>query len=1238
MPNSVRRFGVSFVLVLLFSSLLYFGATPALSQTAGTGALTGTLTDPSGAVVPNATVTATGVDTGQVRSVTSDSDGTYKLNLLPPGNYRVRIQASGFTPVEISSVTVTVTETGVLDRSLQVGAQAQTVTVEGSVETIETTNSTLGTVVAGRSVTELPLNTRNYTNLLTMTAGANSPVTNASTIGKGSPFIAVNGGGTAQNTYLQDGVVINNWYSFNTGVEGVAFGSFAIPNPDAISEFKIQTSSYDSGYGRGPGANVNVITKTGTNNFHGSAFEFFRNTALNANDWFRNFNGQPKAVVNSNVYGGAVGGPIRKDKLFFFVSYQESDQKNGLTGYGSSTVTLPPIPNSNRGSCPTGFTTLSQCDAAGQAFIPALASAISPQAPCTNTAGSGGAQNTTTPGAATAQVQCPTGAATDPLFNLNPVAISVLQLKLPNGSYAIPGSGAPLTNGNAGYITTTYSDPASFKDHNGLGNFDWSLGKHTVSGRYQYERDPLNAPFPVLNANLYGNFLPGNPVSTIKWNHSTILKVTSVLSNNLVNEWHAAYQRNNVLDTIGTPFKNSQVGIVDLQPGTDYLSMLGVGTNCVGSGLFCLGGQYQFGGSFIDNQYIIGDQISWTHGKHTIRTGFEVEWIRFEQTYFGRSIGNPTFSRFSDFLVGRAGCAPVSATCNGGNASNIANVGNFTSANAGVPFHYHALDLSGFIQDDYKLNTRLTLNLGVRWEYDGYPTEEQGLFSNVFPSVLRTVALPGTSAATGTLAGFAVPKNYTGLVPPGLYVANNNGPALSGAPRRDFAPRVGFAWQPTTSNRWVVRGGAGLFYDLISGSTFLGLTGISTPALGQPQITSPTGATLQNPWVIPQGVISAGPGLFGFSPRWVNPGNLTSTATSSNLTAQSIQEDMTVPVTYEWNLNTQYEFLRSWVLELGYVGSHGIHQAAQSRSGAQGQAGTITGLNLAPLAGPGCTSCALTGVTTNTVNNVLLRVPELGIAANNPVLATQESYKYNSLQATVRKNLSHGLQLQGSYTWSRAFITQPFGINVYPYLIHAYEPNNNYRPHRFVLNYVWNLPLPQPQGLVGRIAEGWSVSGVTTIQDGAPLTITDNGGSIFFGGVGAISTAQICPGMTYANLLTSGSLTDRVSNGLTGGPGYLNGAKQGVLCSVPAIGNGTGFGNLGGGAVLGPGQNNWDVSISKTTKIKEAQSVQFRAEFYNAWNHPQFNNPTITANSSLGQITSTSVSPRIVQLALKYLF
>src|SRR5437867_3022451 len=410
--------------------VLFIVSVPSLmAQTAGTGALTGTVMDSSGAVLPGAMVTTTSVDTGQTRSVITGEDGTYRVTLLPPGNYSVKFELTGFNTSEVTSVKVNVTETAVLDRTLQVGAQAEAVQVEAAVETIQTTSSALGTVATAVTITELPLSTRNYTNLLANSTGANASVQDASLIGKGTTLIAVNGAGNGQNTFLQDGIVINHGFSFNTGVEGVSVGGFAIPNPEAISEFKTQTSSYDAGYGRNPGANVNVVTKSGTNSFHGSAFEFFRNSALNANTWFRNYYGLQKPLLNSHQYGGAFGGPIKKDKLFFFVTYQETGQKNGLTGYGAASATAPPIPTGNRGKCPPGWTSLSQCDGPGQQFVPALASALSPQAPCNRGPQpmdrKGNLNNITSNGGI--QIQCPTSAVTNPLLNLNPVAISLLQ-------------------------------------------------------------------------------------------------------------------------------------------------------------------------------------------------------------------------------------------------------------------------------------------------------------------------------------------------------------------------------------------------------------------------------------------------------------------------------------------------------------------------------------------------------------------------------------------------------------------------------------------------------------------------------------------------------------------------------------------------------------------------------------------------------------------------------------------
>jgi hypothetical protein len=1237
------RIGVGFLAVVcLFLAL----SASLAAQTAATGALTGTVTDPTGAVVPNATVTATSVDAGLARTATTGADGVYKFNLLPPGNYSVKFEATGFGAVEVPSATVNVTETAVLNRALQVGSQTQEVSVQADVEAIQTQSSTLGTVVNTQTVTDLPLNTRNYKDLLALSAGANSSVTNATYVGKGSTLIFVNGGSSAQNTFLQDGVVISNWYSLGTGTEGALIGAFAIPNPDTISEFKIQTSTYDAGYGRNPGANVNVVTKTGTNQFHGTAFEFFRNTVLNANDFFNEFSellhNQPnkELPVNQNQFGGVFGGPVKKDKLFFFTSYQETQQKNGLSGYGYSDVTLPPIPTGPRGTCTTpNWTSLSQCDANTASFVKALAAAN-----CNNA-----------PQQGNVLVLCaPTPAS--PLANINPVAINILQLAGPNGGgYLIP---SPTTT--SGF--QTFSVPVIFKDHQFLGNFDYVLDpKNTLSARFEWEDDPLQAPDAVINATIVSNSLPGSPIYSLKANDQALLKLTSILSSNLVNEARISYQRFVSTDRVESPYTNAQVGITQL--GTSpTLSALTITPN------FTLGGYTGYGAYLPEDQFEYADQVSWTHGKHSVRSGFEAERVEVDHIYPSQSIGTLTAATFSDFLIGR--CSSGCPATNGGSQPNVSPAGN---TNSTFTFEYRVTQLNGFVQDDFKLNSRLTLNLGLRWEYDGFITEKYGNITNIWPSLIQTAPNPGTgcllsgvavgAGATGTgcsLAGFVVPNNYNGPLPGGLYKNSNNSPNPHGAPKDDFGPRVGFAWQPTSSDKWVIRGGGGLFYDQIGGQDTADPMSISSPGVGTvPSTTAAPTSTLANPWIFPA-VIPGPPGSYGFTPRWVNPAN----NTSSNLSQTVLEQQLTVPVTYGWNLDTQYEFLPSWVLDLGYVGSHGIHDAATSMSGGQGNATTVT-YNQAQLVGVGapCQSCSLfPTLTTNTTANVPLRVPNLGIAATDISLSTLASYKYNSLQATVRKQFSHGFQLQAAYTWSRAFQSYPEGVNTYPYLAYKYGLNAYYHPQRVVINYVWNLPLGHQQGFMGKVTDGWTVSGVTTIQDGQPMTIVQSGPTV--GGVFGVTSglANFCPGMTNGNIATSGSVLQRVISGLSvtpgtpgsgylnGGPGYATGKNCGqpgvvfgpepTVGAVNGVGGGTGYGNSGIGIVLGPGQFNWDMSLAKVTKIfHESQSVEFRGEFFNAFNHPQFNNPSLTASAStFGQISSASVNPRIIQLALKYSF
>jgi carboxypeptidase family protein/TonB-dependent receptor-like protein len=1271
------RVGIAGLIIICLCVLLV----PSLSgQSSATGALTGTVKDPSGAVIPSATVTLTSLNTRSARTATTGADGVYKFTLLTPGNYQVRIEAAGFKSVEIPSATVNVTETAVLDRSLEVGGQAQTVTVEGEVVAIQTTSSTLGTVANARTMVDLPLNTRNYTNLLAMSGGVSADVENASLLGKGATRMAVNGGATGQNTYALDGIVTNSWAGFNSVSEGVTIGSFAQPNPDAIAEFKIQTSTYDAGYGRNPGANVNVVTKSGTNSFHGSAFEFFRNSALNAEDWFLNRTGTPKPVLNSNVYGGAVGGPIKKDKLFFFASYQENDQKSGLSAYSQSSTFMPPIPAGNRGTCnggKPGWYSISACDAAGVAFIQNLAAVSS----------------VSTPMQGTVQIQnpsaCPVGGCDAAgLFNMNPIAISILQAQIPGYGYAIPGSGT------SGYAPVNFVSPAFFKDHQGIGNLDYQINtKNTLSTRYIFETDPINAPFGVPNAQEPGSALLGWPITARHTDQTAVVRLTTIVSNNIVSDLHGAYQRDVSISNRPSPLTNSQFGIADFfspfAPAgkTDTLSEISLNGGPT-TGLFTMGPFSAFGGLIINNQFTLGDQVSWSHGKHTVRTGVDFQrFQRASQAPFG-SAGAPTFQTFADLLIGRAGCntAPVSPNpgnpggCNGGGTSNIvfqSVAGKSATANGGVQTNVRVYDLSAFVQDDIKVTQRLTLNAGLRWEFDQYPTETQGNMGGFLPSIAATGTAPFVTVPGGPgeiLTGYIQPSNYKGVLPTGVY--QSPVPYFQGkrAPLDDFAPRLGFAWQPLSTNKFVLRGGVGIFYDMLSsGDESVG----STPLTGG-VTNGVASASLSDPWAIAPGVVSAGPGYFGYLPRWVDQSTACNAANnfcgtnnaaavclkppcSSNTTPQAWTEAWTVPTTYEWNLNAQYEFASNWVLEIGYVGSHGINQVTPGAVSGNTADGTpiANPYNVAQLVGVGapCVSCAVTGVNSNSNTNAILRVPILGVAATATTDQTNSAYRYNALQTTVRKQFSHGLQLQGAYTWARALEQAPQGVNAYPYVIQTYSPEYLVRPHRFVINYVWELPLGHQQGWLGRATEGWSWSGVTTVQDGAPQDIVDSSGGRVFGvsaGLGGtIGHAQLCPGMTYADIATSGSNEDRVTSGLQGGNGWINSA---AFCAPPTgigaingAGGGTGFGTAGAGTILGPGQFNWDMSLAKVTKIRESESLEFRAEFYNIFNHPQFANinntdassrlqPGVPGSGGLGSIIATSVAPRIIQFGLKFLF
>jgi hypothetical protein len=468
----------------------------------------------------------------------------------------------------------------------------------------------------------------------------------------------------------------------------------------------------------------------------------------------------------------------------------------------------------------------------------------------------------------------------------------------------------------------------------------------------------------------------------------------------------------------------------------------------------------------------------------------------------------------------------------------------------------------------------------------------------------------------------------------GVFQSNHTIPTQNSPSLKNFAPRVGFAWKPLSSDRFVVRGGFGYFYDRAGE-----LVTSRGPQAEVPYsvIVAQAGAsnyfsTEAQPYA---------PTSLGFLPRWVNINTATNTGTSSNLNEIVMPPNPDTPTTYEWSLNTQYEFLPSWVLELGYVGTRGIHQLF---SGATSASYQLNDAQLASAANP------VNGITTNTVANASLRAPYLGFGPGN---LAEDAFlgdsKFNSVQATVRKQFSHGFQLQAAYTFSRSFTTIPYVVipNVSSptasFGLAQYGLDSGYRPQRLTINYVWDVPFGNHEGLLGKVANGWSLAGVTVAQDGLPLTVEDTrGGSIFGFGSGSnlSSTAEYAAGMGAANVATPGGVEARLGGTILGGPGYFNKA---AFATTPVIGNGTGWGDSGYGTVLGPGQFNFDATIQKTTKVggvREDASVVFRAEFFNVFNHPQFNTPSSVdvSKSTFGQITSASVNPRLIQFALKYMF
>ncbi len=1395
-------------LLLVAAMLFVLNAAPLMAQSSTTGGLTGTVTDPSGAIIAGATVTIANLGTGQTRTVTTDANGSYKFTQLQPGNYSVTFSASGFKSLEVPTVAVSITETTVLNRSLEVGSQTQQVTVESTAVTIQTQNATVGTLVGARTVTTLPLSSRNYTNIIDLSPGVVVNVASAAAVGNGTQDINVNGNGSDQNNYMMDGATLTNYGSGGAAQSG-NFPGIAIPNPDSIQEFKIQTSQYDAQYGRNPGASVNVTTKDGTNNFHGDVWEFFRNTALDANDFFNKYSqsqlgeANKPEPLNENMFGGTVGGPIKKDKLFFFGSYQGFRQLNavGTNGFAtglSTGITLYPFtapgPNGGRGNNVNGTIPLDY---------------VSTNAPCSYTTyrqylGCAFGGTEISPLFSTLGTHVPVA---DDGSNINQVAINLLQLPGPKGGvgggYYFPGapflsSGLPVSTSSAVAAVPTRANEDQY-----LGNIEYVMSpKNTFFQKFFYSKDPQDQSFVCLNGigNLVNSCAPGAPEDVNYTSLNETLKLTTVATSNLVNEALFSFDRTTTVAVPGNYISACSVGVtpplangncsnipssnninpIVLQIPTVTISGLPL-NNAVGYGTGALntGGNFFSSATNYFNTFEYKDNISWTHGMHTIRAGAEVDRLQYNWTLPGR--GGVFFPTVADFLTSSSG-APNTGT---------------TAAPNGIFVNFYGLgqtngnlhdqrtnEFAAYLEDDIKATSKLTLNLGVRWEYDGYPSDVTGLFTNAWASEAALVNTgsfflgpevangPGTpSNQIGTLAGLVVQSNYNpntracgaplaptacgftapaGIFPgypggaTGVYV-NTNKTLVHGAPDNDFAPRIGLAWQPW-SDKFVVRAGYGIFYDAVYANLLANNNAGNPPYNGYVNGSYP-GNSLDMP-IAP---VATG-GILGWTPRTLQvvTGDPTDGATlilgnngGAGIAPTSINENIGVPLIQEYNLDLQYQVARTWVIDVGYVGQHGTHlynwafpvnyaylapgapngPAASDLQDARmvlgsGAPGVPNAFVFNDAGNTNPATQVISNLASSTVvpaeGNQLGRVPYLGFSTGGMSNTTTEGDSlYNSLQAQVRHQFANGFLLQASYTWSKLITninsSEAGGGIAAPGNVLSGGANSNdpldlgqqyglasfNRPQRLIVAYSYDLPYKSTHGFSGHALGGWTVSGVTTVQDGEPFTVIDGNAGTIFGATGSVraelKTANTGKCNSYGvcqsvGVATTGSNTSRVISGLTANG---NCATDGSWINVNAYGNcspfgfsdagmapciggipnttpgatatdpcgefpnglfpgdpgytfmgaGTGFGDSGVGAIMGPGQFNWDLSLIKNTKLTEGTSLEFRAEFYNIWNHPQFNPPVNNAaDSTFGEIQNSSVSPRIMQFALKFYF
>jgi hypothetical protein len=1245
--------------VFLAICLFFVMVTSARAQQT-VGAITGTVMDSSGGAVPDATVKAVNVATNFEVVAHTKSNGSYLVPNLPAGTYKLTVTKEGFKTETHTEVLVNAERTTTVDASLVVGTVSMTVEVT-SVALMNQVDTTIGYVVDTQTIQDTPLGTGSFTQLAILSPGVHADFLGGagSNAGLGNQAIFANGNRDTSNSFSLNGVSTNNLFNGNstsqvgenrfvlntgenfgsggtiqtsTSVYGAIGQALPTPPPDTIQEIAVNASQYDVSQGNNSGAHINVLTKSGTNSLHGSGWWQFQNSAMNATPFFYNAAGLPIPFLNRNQFGATLGGPLKKDKLFYFFSYQGIRLSDAESSTKDVTV-------------PLGLTS----DRSQQGIINMIQA---------------------------------TYGSTITASQINTGAYNLLNAKLPNGQYLIPSSQYDVTNSTQvaravqlGYDAVVQGPHTQASVNQGIASMDYVISpRDRLAGKYYAQSDPTTNPFGAVGSLLgFGQQLSAasQVVSLIN---------TVVLSPNLTWEQHAGFTRLHAYASTKSGFSPGALGIS--LPGNASFPQFDISSSdpTISSGVG-FGPSTSFGnGGLVQNQGEFGTSLSWVKGRHTISVG--TVWDHTQLNVINNNLNTDTldFSTFLNFVEGKL---------HGGDEF------------VGTASRYYRSDTVGtYVNDNFKMRSNLTITAGLRWDIDGPLTEKNGRLVGFDPSKYSYVqcSVNGVAAdpALTNYNGGVCDNNTDVITSSGLEIAGPGNSLLKNH-QWGWAPRIGIAWSPLT--KLTVRAGYGLYYDrgeLFSylspsaGSGFNGPFGVTlAPPFVQP-ISTAKGATLSAPFgsSLPSPPTATDAALQAYLPNLQQtacgyPGCWPSGNLFGPLLFGGYDLHNKLPYTENWTIDLQYQATNNWLFEVGYVGNHGNHLVlpiafnqpliATPQHVVNGQTSSYGGTS--PLANqnyytgdPLPTLNSEPIYTNEYAGNAPIRVPYPGLDMNSVLFEAEGVSNYNALQAQVRKRLSMGLTLTGSYTWSHALDEQS-GLGLFFTGNNPQNPRSNYassdfdQTHVFLINYSYTIPNLVKNEAWGKVVNGWVIGGQTVAQSGQPYSVYDYSGSVaslFFGTSNYIGNpiVPLKPGVTAAQARLQGTTGINANNPVLNANDFLPQFVAPGTNGVPACeANGCDlyeslYGTSGRNLFRAPFQVRFDMSLAKELPIKERYRLRFEADAFNIFNHPDFdapNNdvnffpnysgpPSIPPQGSLGMIQHTIGSPRFLQLGLHLTF